>query len=116
LPSGRCFHWVNAGANLLLDTGDRSAVWEQSRALVIVNYATFSLAIVITFEPVRTAPTLDALERQHRLLGAADALEKRAHAIHEWPIDEGTVARVIRNATRVIGITLARLILDPFGL
>jgi hypothetical protein len=68
------------------------------------------------YEPVRTAPTLEALERQHRLLGAADALEKRAHAIHEWPIDEGTVARVITIATSVIGITVARLILDPFGL
>ena len=28
------------------------------------------------------------------LLGAADGLEKRARAIHERPIDEGTLARV----------------------
>jgi hypothetical protein len=68
------------------------------------------------YEPVRTAPTLDALERQHRLLSTADALEKRASAIHEWPIDEGTVARVITIATSVIAITVGRLILDPFGL
>jgi hypothetical protein len=54
--------------------------------------------------------------RQHRLLGAADALEKRARAIHDWPIDEGILARVITIATSVIGITIARLILDPLGL
>ena len=40
--------WLNFGANLLLDTGSRSAIWEQRRALVVINYATLSLAIVIT--------------------------------------------------------------------
>jgi hypothetical protein len=68
------------------------------------------------YEPVRGEQTLDALERQRGLLGAADALEKRAQAVHEWPIDERTVARVITIATSVVGITVARLILDPFGL
>ncbi len=68
------------------------------------------------YEPVRTAPTLEALERQHHLLGAADTLEKRAHAIHEWPIDEGIVARVVTITTSVIAIAVARLILDPLGL
>ena len=56
------------------------------------------------------------LERRQRLLGAADGLEKRAHAIHDWPIDEGTFARVLTVATSVVGITIARLILDPLGL
>lgn len=68
------------------------------------------------YEPVRTERSLDALDRQHRLLSAADALEKRAHAIHEWPIDEGTVARVITITTSVVAITIGRLLLDPFGL
>jgi hypothetical protein len=67
-------------------------------------------------EPVRTARTLESLERQHRLLGAADALEKRAREIHEWPIDEGTWARVMTIASSVTAITVARLILDPLGL
>jgi hypothetical protein len=31
------------------------------------------------------ARTLEALERQHTLLGAVDALEKRARAIHDRP-------------------------------
>jgi hypothetical protein len=68
------------------------------------------------YEPLRAAPTLDALERQRQLLAAADALEKRALGIHEWPIAEGTVARVITITTSVMAITTARLILDPLGL
>jgi hypothetical protein len=68
------------------------------------------------YEPVRTKPTLEALESQRSLLAAADALEKRARAIHEWPIDEGILAGVITIATSVIAVTVARLILDPLGL
>jgi hypothetical protein len=68
------------------------------------------------YEPVRTEPTLEALGRQQRLLSAADALEKRAREIHEWPIDEGTLARVITIATSVVAVIIARLILDPIGL
>jgi hypothetical protein len=68
------------------------------------------------YEPVRAAPTLELLERQQPLLGAADALEKRAQALHEWPIDEGTVARVITIVTSVVAMAVGRLILDPLGL
>lgn len=53
------------------------------------------------YHPVRKGPSLEALERQHRLLGA-DALEKRALGIHEWSIDEATLARVITIAPSVI--------------
>jgi hypothetical protein len=67
------------------------------------------------YQPVRAAGTLEALERQHTLLGAADALEKRARAIHDWPIAEGTWAWVIGIATSVVAIACARLILRPFG-
>jgi hypothetical protein len=68
------------------------------------------------YTPVHEARTLDVLEEQRSLLGAADALEKRANAIHEWPFDEGTVTRVITIATSVVAITIGRLILDPLGL
>lgn len=68
------------------------------------------------YEPVREARTLDALERQHGLLDAADALERRARSLHEWPIDEGTVARVITIVTSVIAMAVGRVILDPLGL
>ncbi len=68
------------------------------------------------YEPVQAAPSLESLERQRNLLSAADALEKRALAIHEWPIDEGTLARLITIATSVVAVIVARIILDPFGL
>jgi hypothetical protein len=41
---------------------------------------------------------------------------KRAEAIHEWPIDEGTVAWVITITMSVIAVAIARLILSPLGL
>ena len=68
------------------------------------------------YEPVRRERTLEALERQHTLLGAAEALERRARSIHDWPIDEGIVARVLTIATSVVAIAIGRLLLDPFGL
>ena len=68
------------------------------------------------YEPVRQEGTLEALERQRNLLGAADALEKRARDLHDWPIDEGTFARVLTITTSVIAMAVARLILDPLGL
>jgi hypothetical protein len=68
------------------------------------------------YEPVRAEGTVEALERQHHLLRAADGLERRAREIHDWPIDEGIVARVATIATSVLAITVARLILDPVGL
>ena len=68
------------------------------------------------YRPVHEARTLEALEEQRSLLVAADALDKRASAIHEWPIDEGTLARVITITTSVIAMTIGRLILDPLGL
>lgn len=40
--------WLNAGANVLLDTDGTSAVWEQSRTLLLLNYAFLSLAVAIT--------------------------------------------------------------------
>jgi hypothetical protein len=67
------------------------------------------------YEPVREARSLEALNKQHSLLGAADALEKRARALHDWPIAEGTWAWVIGIATSVVAIACARLILHPLG-
>jgi len=68
------------------------------------------------YEPLRRKQTLDVLEHQQSLLGAADALEKRARAIHEWPVDEGTFARVAAIATSVTAATIGRLLLEPLGL
>ena len=78
---------------------------------------TFARALYAqAYAPVRERPSLQTLEQQRNLLGAAAALETRAKAIHDWPIDEGTFARVITIATSVVAITIGRVILDPFGL
>lgn len=41
------------------------------------------------YAPARSARTLEVLEEQRGLLGAADALEQRAGTIDEWPITRG---------------------------
>ncbi|MBD0337678.1 MAG: hypothetical protein ICV67_00120 [Thermoleophilia bacterium] len=62
--------------------------------------------------PERWAPS----ERQRGLLGATDSLPKRARGLHDWPIDEGTFARVLMIVTSVVATAIGRLILDPLGL
>jgi hypothetical protein len=68
------------------------------------------------YEPVQRVRTLEALEAQRSLLAAADALEKRAGAIHEWPFAERTPTLVVTVVTSVVAMTIGRLILDPLGL
>jgi hypothetical protein len=68
------------------------------------------------YQPVHASPTLEVLEQQRSLLAAADALEKRAGEIHEWPFAERTPTLVITVITSVVAMTIGRLILDPFGL
>jgi hypothetical protein len=110
------FLWTYASLQLGLDRLGRERLSSRRRSVKARELAIARELYAQAYEPVHTAPTLEALERQRHLLGAADALEKRAHAIHEWPIDEGTFARVITIATSVVAITVARLILDPLGL
>jgi hypothetical protein len=88
------------------------------RQMVEVKEEELALARALyaeAYQPVRAERTLEALDRQHTLLSAADALEKRARAIHDWPIAEGTWAWVIGIATSVVAIACARLILQPLG-
>ena len=86
-------------------------------AEVKVDELTFARELYAqAYRPLRADGTLGALERQRNLLTAADGLEKRAQAIHELPLDEGTVAWVIGITTSVIAVTIARLILTPLGL
>jgi hypothetical protein len=68
------------------------------------------------YEPVRDDPTLEVLQRQAGLLGAAEAMEKRAEHIQEWPFDEATFARVVTIASSVAAVIISSLILDPVGL
>jgi hypothetical protein len=68
------------------------------------------------YQQVRNEPTLAVLERQVGLLNAAEALEKRAERIQEWPFDEATFARVVTIASSVAAVIIARLLLEPVGL
>jgi len=78
---------------------------DQARALYLAAY-----------EPLRTDPSQETLEAQSRKLSAAESIEKRAESIHEWPIDDRTLARFAVVATGIItGVTL-RVILTFAGL
>ena len=64
------------------------SLWGLHRQIAEVKENRLALARKLyaeAYEPVRAERSLEALERQHSLLGAADALEKRARAIHDWP-------------------------------
>ena len=114
---------VGVAIGVLVLTGGLAAfflsLFRLHRQMVEVKGAELAIARDLyaqAYAPLRAIPTLEVLEQQQRLLSAADALEKRARAIHDWPIDEGTLARVLTITTSVIAVTIARLILDPFGL
>ena len=88
------------------------------RGMAEVKVAELTLArelYVQAYEPIRADATLGTLERQSDVLAAADALEKRAQAIREWPIDQGTVARMVAITTGVIAVMIARLIVTLLG-
>jgi hypothetical protein len=68
------------------------------------------------YQVVRDEPTLEVLQRQVGLLNAAEALEKRAERIQEWPFDEATFARVVTIASGVAAFIIGRLILSRVGL
>ncbi len=95
------------------------SIYRLHRQMVEVKEAELAMARALyaeAFDPVRAEPTLAVLDEQRTLLSAAESLEKRAERIHEWPLDEGTVGRVITIITSVIAVSIARIILDPFGL
>jgi hypothetical protein len=68
------------------------------------------------YQPVRDEPTLEKLQQQAGLLSAAEALEKRAERIQQWPFDEATFAHVVTIAISVAAGIIGRLILHPVGL
>lgn len=95
------------------------SLWRLHRRMVEVRDGELAVARRLyaeAYQPVRDTPTLDMLGEQQSLLGAADALEKRARAIQAWPMDEPTMARIATIVTSVVAVTIARLLLDPFGL
>lgn len=71
---------------------------------------------VEAFRPIWTHWSLERVAEQSAHLTVAEAIERRAAAIQEWPLDEGLLTRLAAIITSVIGVILARLILSRFGL
>jgi hypothetical protein len=90
-----------------------------NRQMVAVKQREVDLArdlYMQAYEKVRDQPTLEVLQGQVGMLNAAEALEKRAERIQEWPFDEATFARVITIASSAAATIIARMLLDPVGL
>jgi len=68
------------------------------------------------YAPLRTAYTLETLEARSGLLGAAEALERRAEAIQTWPFSDALLARMVVIGLSVVTAILARLVMKPLGL
>ncbi len=83
----------------------KAAVLEQTHRLYVE-----------AFRPIRDRWSLESAAEQSARLTAAEAIERRAAAIQEWPLDEGLLARLAAIVTSVVGVILARLILSRFGL
>lgn len=67
------------------------------------------------YEPVRTNPTVEALNEQSRALSAAQALEERAHKVLEWPISEGVTAVIAVIFVGVVTSLIVRVIFIAAG-
>ncbi|HET6948248.1 MAG TPA: hypothetical protein VFJ45_10610 [bacterium] len=63
-----------------------------------------------------TPVSLHALTAQAASLNAAEALERRASTIQEWPLDEGLIARLAAIVTSLTAAILARFLLSRVGL
>jgi hypothetical protein len=116
--------WLNAGTNLLLEPGARSAIWDQSRTLIILNYAASSAAVVVTLwgtariarrlEDLRgelkdlKLPTRQPFHEVNRVLVPFVAAGVTAAAFAATAlIEDGWTAGMLRGATWfVVGIPL----------
>lgn len=90
-----------------------------NRRMVAVKQRELTLArdlYMQAYQTVRDQPTLEVLQGQIGLLNAAEALEKRAERIQEWPFDDATFARVVTIASSAAATIIARFLLDPIGL
>jgi hypothetical protein len=68
------------------------------------------------YAPLRLSPTLETLQRQAPLLGAAEALERRADTIQSWPFTNAILTRIVVIASSVFTAIVTRLVLKTVGL
>lgn len=67
------------------------------------------------YEPLRGNSDLVALREQADLLSAAEAIEKRAEAIYEWPIDDGMLRWLAVIGTGVVTSIVVRVLFALLG-
>jgi hypothetical protein len=68
------------------------------------------------YEPLMTTQSLEVLEQRSGLLGAAEALERRAQAIQTWPFSDALLTRIVVIGLSVVTAIIARLVMKPLGL
>jgi hypothetical protein len=99
-------------AAVQLDTKGRVTVTRGSGALLARARQLYAEA----YEPLRFSPSLAVLELQAPLLAAAEALEKRADGIQQWPFSDALLARAVVIATSVVAAVITRLAQRFLGL
>lgn len=67
------------------------------------------------YAPLRATPTLETLSAQASVLGTAQALDERAHALPTWPIDEGTLRFLAVIVTGVVTSVVVRALFAAIG-
>lgn len=67
------------------------------------------------YEPIVRKGTLASLRSQSSLLSSAEALERRASMIQEWPFDEVLGGRIAIIVTSVVATVVARIVLGALG-
>lgn len=84
------------------------SMWRLHRQLVDAkarHLARTRAAYAAAYEPYRVDGSLSTLEAQASVLGAAQALDERAHQIREWPIDQ-RVGRIMSFAIAAVASTI----------
>ena len=95
------------------------SLWRLHQRMLVVKAGYLAQArrlYLEAYEPIRSEPSLTTLKCQAALLAAAEAMEKRAEGILEWPIEQRIVAEIVVVVTGVGTVIIARLILSHFGL
>lgn len=70
----------------------------------------------LAYRPLMTTFSLEMLEERSKLLGAAEALEKRVQAIQTWPFSDALLARIAAIGLSVVAAVIAKLVMKPLGL
>ena len=96
-----------------------ASLWRLHRAMVAAKRREIDRAhrlYAAAYAPLGAEPSLEVLQRQSPLLGAAEALERRARSIETWPFGDALFARIIVIASGVVTSVVVKLVLVSVGL